>query len=99
MTINKLHALLGKLIENGRGRLSVCVNKESFIDNRESDGVIILPIAGAILRYIGQADDDGGTKILADGTESMRNTLVIYGCSAEPKTGLVAYEPATAPAI
>lgn len=88
MTIAKLHKLLGKMIENGNGRVAVCVNKETFTDPREEDGVVMLPVSGAILRYIGMANDDGGTLENADGSERMQNTLLIYGNAGEPKTGM-----------
>lgn len=88
MTIAKLHKLLGKLVESGHGRVQVCVNKETFKDPREADGVVMLPISGAILRYIGMANDDGGILENADGSERHQNTLLIYGNAGEPKTGL-----------
>lgn len=87
MTIGRLHKLLGKLVENGHSRVQVCVNKDTFTDNREADGVVMLPVNGAILRYIGVANDDGGTQENADGSERHRNTLLIYGCSGDDKTG------------
>lgn len=81
MTVNKLHKLLGKLIEKGQGRLPICVSKTSFKDNCESDGHTILPINGVTWKSIYVGDDDGGVKENKDGSERMANTVIIYGNS------------------
>lgn len=79
MTLNQLHKKLGKLIEEGFGRLPVCVSKSTFTDNREGDGVTILPVQGAGVRRINIADDDGGTAINKDGSERTRMTVILSG--------------------
>ncbi len=84
MTVNRLHKLLTKLIREGHGRIPVSVSKETFSDNREVDGCTILSVNGVVVQYVPQADDDGGTKVNKDGTESHRKTAVIYGYNFEP---------------
>lgn len=84
VTIAALHKRLGKLIEAGHGRKPVFVDKASFTDNRENDGVSILPLAVVIgPKWIPMADDDGGTKWNTDGTEAGSTVLVLGGQSAE----------------
>lgn len=78
-TVASLHKALGKLIEQGEGRKSVCVDKSSFSDPCESDGVTILDIAGLGIEWIYNADGDGGIKINKDGSESGRDILVLVG--------------------
>ena len=80
MTLNQLYKGLGKLIEKGHGRKAVCVDKESFRDNREPDGCTVLDIACVDVRWIVNADDDGGAKINKDGTEN-GSTRIIFGGS------------------
>ena len=80
MTLNQLYKRLGKLIEKGHGRKAVCVDKESFRDNRESDGCTILDIVCVDVRFIVNADDDGGAKINKDGTEN-GSARIIFGGS------------------
>lgn len=65
-TVNQLHKRLGKLIEQGEGRRYVAIDKESFSDNRESDGVCILDVHGMGVLACNVADDDGGTKFESD---------------------------------
>ena len=85
MTLNQLYRRLGKLIKKGHGRKAVCVDKESFSDNRESDGCTILDIACIDVRWIANADDDGGTKVNKDGTESGRTRVIFEGSSYSPE--------------
>lgn len=83
MTLNNLHKILGRLIENGHGRCRVSVAKESFRDNRENDGCTILPVAGVDVRWIVDVDDDGGTAFNKDGTERGGTTIIFGGSSYE----------------
>ena len=78
-TVAGLHKALGKLIANGHGRRIVAVNKESFSHSCEDDGVTILELSGMGIQRIHHSDDDGGTKINKDGTESMSAMLVLVG--------------------
>lgn len=80
ITAAKLHRLLGEIVERGHGRKPVCINKETFRDNRESDGCVILGvevIEGPI--WIPNCDDDGGFAENADGSESGRMTVILKG--------------------
>ena len=88
MTVNRLHKLLGQMIRNGYARRQVLVNKETFTDNLEADGCVILPISGAIATSIGMFDDDGFTKTRADGRECMSSVVILFGTSGEPDTGM-----------
>lgn len=83
MTLNKLHKTLGKLIEQGLGRCRVSIEKDSFRDNRENDGVTILPVEEIDVQWINDADDDGGLAINKDGTERGRTLVILGGCSYE----------------
>lgn len=88
MTLNKLHKLLCDLIDLGHGRKQVCIAKESFRDNRESDGCTILPVCAVDTDWIVQADDDGGTATNKDGTERGRWTVILGGASYEVRRPL-----------
>jgi len=79
MTIQKLHKLLTKAIADGLGRRKVCVQKDTFQHVLETDGVVILEVKTATVECVYQADDDGGIKILADGSGSIRTCLVLRG--------------------
>lgn len=90
MTINKLYKELAALIAKGHGRRKVCVAKETFTHNCESDGVTILDLEGLGIRAINISDDDGGTAVNRDGTERYMTVLVLAGCSgADSKGNLV----------
>ena len=89
MTLNRLHKILGFLIAQGHGRAAVAVDKQSFRDNRESDGCIILDVSGVEVYPVPMADDDGGAAINKDGTERYRQSCVLYG-----SCGLTDREPA-----
>lgn len=81
MTLNQLHKQLGKLIAEGHGRQRVSIAKESFRDNRESDGCTILPVAIVDTDWIVDADGDGGRATNKDGTERGRWTVILGGAS------------------
>jgi hypothetical protein len=79
MTLNSLHKLIGALIAQGHGRAAVAVDKQSYRDNRESDGCVILDVCGVTVYPVPMADDDGGTATNKDGSERFRTTCVLYG--------------------
>ncbi len=92
MTLNGLHKLLSKLIAEGHGRAPVAVDKQSFRDNRESDGCVILDVAGLDVYLVPMADDDGGAGVNKNGSEKLRKTCVLYG-----SCGLTAHDTGTRP--
>lgn len=80
MTVQRMHRLLGQLIEQGHGRKPVCINKETFKDPLEDDGACIMDvelIEGPT--FVGWTDDDGGTKWNQDGSESGRTVVILKG--------------------
>ena len=83
MTVGKLHRILGELITAGHGRKPVCVAKETFVDNRESDGVTILNLYTVRRERIAMADDDGGIAINKDGSEKSRAVVVLGGWASD----------------
>lgn len=88
ITVNKLHKMLGKMIEQGHGRKPVCVNKQSFSHPLEGDGTVILELAGADVQWIPTSDDDGGTRYNKSGTESGRVCCVLNGGAVpDPESG------------
>lgn len=85
MTVSRLHKLLGALIDAGHGRKPVLVDRATFSDPRDNDGLILLPpwaVQGP--RWIPNADDDGGAKWNRDGSESGQRCVLIVGDCAEP---------------
>jgi hypothetical protein len=85
MTVAALHKRLGALIEAGHGRKPVLVDRQTFSDPRDNDGLILLPpwdVQGP--RWIPNADDDGGAKWNKDGSESGQRCVLIVGDCAEP---------------
>lgn len=87
MTVNQLSRLLFNLVETGHGRKPVCIDKASFTDPRENDGPMILPVCEIELKFVNDADDDGGIAINKDGTERGRTTCVLGGSSYSPVNG------------
>lgn len=82
-TVARLHKELGKLIDQGHGRKSVQINKQSFQHILEDDGVVIMDIEAIEgPRWITKADDDGGTKWNRDGTEAGRRVVILKGGAA-----------------
>lgn len=79
MTVARLHKMLGEMVEAGKGRRPVCVNKASFYHPLEGDGVVILDVTDATEKTITIADDDGWTAIKADGTEKTRKVFMLGG--------------------
>lgn len=85
VTVNQLYKQLGDLIKDGEGRRRVCVAKDSFHHNCETDGVTILEVAGLQVEMVHNSDDDGGTKVNKDGSESYSRLCVLYGGSGWPR--------------
>lgn len=83
MTVNRLHQMLTSLIAEGHGRKTVTINKKTFTHPLEPDGCCILKVCGGDIQWVPTADDDGGTKINKDGTESGRTHFVMFGNNAE----------------
>ena len=79
MTINRLHKILSALIADGQGRRGVCIDKRTFRHPLEEDGAVILDVKKAETAHHGIVDDDGGTKLLYDGREAGRVSLVLSG--------------------
>ncbi|MEM9414963.1 MAG: hypothetical protein AAGA29_05725 [Planctomycetota bacterium] len=79
MTAKQLHDLLGVLIQQGHARKPVRVDKSSFRHPLEDDGCVILDIEKVTLRSVPNIDDDGGSKMNKDGSESYRQTIVLDG--------------------
>lgn len=88
MTVSKLHKLLGKLIDKGMGRREVLVSKDTFTDNREADGCTLLPIEGLVTHAHTIMDGDSFTITNRDGSERIQVSVLLYGASGEPSTGL-----------
>lgn len=79
MTVNKLYELLHKLVIQGHGRKSVCIDKPSFAHNLENDGCVILEVESAQVRTYNRIGDDGGHALKADGSERLITSLVLDG--------------------
>lgn len=83
MTVQRLHKLLGQLVEQGHGRKPVCVDKSTFYTPLESDGVTVMDleeVSGP--QWLSMAADDGGTKWNKDGSESGRHVVILKGSAA-----------------
>jgi len=87
MTLNQLYKRLGRLIGEGHGRQQVCIAKRTFEHNCEDDGVTILPVEGLGVDWINIADGDGGTGVNKDGSERMRETVILAGGSGVNSKG------------
>lgn len=79
MTINQLHKITSKLIEQGAGRRGVCVSKDTFRNALESDGATIMTVEKADLAVFPIIDDDGGTAFDSRGREKQSMALVMEG--------------------
>jgi hypothetical protein len=82
MTLNRLITLLQKQ-QPTHGRCRVSIAKHSFVDNRENDGCTILMVHGVDVRWIVDADDDGGSAVNKDGSERGRTTVILFGDNYE----------------
>lgn len=79
MTINQLHAITAKLIEQGQGRRYLGVAKGTFNNPLEQDGDMVLDVGCAELEFVPLWDEDGGGSYRKDGTERGSEMLVLYG--------------------
>lgn len=79
MTVARLHKLLGDQLAAGHARKPVCVAKDTFVHNCESDGVTILDVRGTKMQWVLRCDDDGGVDYCKDGTEKGFTALVLEG--------------------
>ncbi len=96
MTLNQLHKRLTKLIEQGYGRRTVCVDKPTFSHACESDGANILGVDGVGVRTVRYMVDDSYE--LADGTERQRTVVILAGSGgANSKGDLVDNETEATP--
>ena len=83
MTLQKLHRILGALVERGYGRREVCIDKGTFVHNLEADGCVILPVCRIDVQTFELMDGDGFHDLKADGTCKQRTSIVLGGASAE----------------
>jgi len=79
MTVGRMHRILSRLMHEGNSRRRVYIDKDSFRHPCEGDGIVILPVESIKLRWFPVGDDDGGIKILKDGTESISAGIVMGG--------------------
>ena len=79
MTIARLHKQLTALVEQGQGRKRVCIDKATFTDPLEDDGVTIIDVTDATEMMVSVSDGDGWTATNADGSEKTRKVLVLGG--------------------
>lgn len=79
LTVNQLHKMLGQLIEDGNGRLSVCVSKTTFTHPLEGDGCSILQAYGIRVEAVPMMDGDGGSEVTKAGREVTKRTAVLFG--------------------
>lgn len=79
MTVARLHKQLAKMVQNGQGRMKVCVNKRSFSHPLEADGAVVLNVKSADAQWIPLCDDDGFIAERADGTERGSTCFVLDG--------------------
>lgn len=82
MRSDKLLRLLATLPKGTR--VPVVVDKSTFHNNCEDDGVVILDVESATLERIEMADGDGFFDLRRDGSVRTRKCLVLRGASREP---------------
>lgn len=98
LTVGRLHKILGEMVADGRARRPICINKDSFWHPLESDGVVILDVTEVKEQCVIQSDDDGGAKTNKDGTESLRQCVVLGGGYEVPLIAESGTEPPAPPA-
>jgi hypothetical protein len=76
---DRLLRLLAQLPEGTR--VAVCIDKATFRNNCEGDGVTILDVESVTLERVEMADDDGFADVRRDGTVRTRKCLVLRGAS------------------
>lgn len=101
ITVAALHKKLSALLAAGHERKPVCIDKSTFHHPLEQDGAVVLNVETVCNpTFIPYADDDGGTKINKDGSESGRYVVLLKGtrthCTACFGTGTCA-KPAILP--
>lgn len=79
MTINQLHAITEKLIQQGCGRRKVTIDKSTFSHPLEGDGAVILDVASADFECVPILDADGYAERTKSGAEKIMMTLVMVG--------------------
>jgi hypothetical protein len=77
MTVNNLLKQLQKLVADGHGRKTVCVDKTKVTHPLEGDGCCIIPVTSVEVDTHEMMDDDGGLKTTARGVTVYRTALVI----------------------
>ncbi len=77
MTLNAFIKKLQKLQAKGHGKYRMGVDKESLFDGNGS--WVICTIEEASAEAIYQSNDDGGIYVNKDGSERIRNTIVLRG--------------------
>lgn len=89
MTLNQLHKKIGKMLAKDKnlGRRKVCVAKETFRSNLESDGCTILDAYDIVLDSIRMVDGDGFTETTKSGQERYVKTAILVGGSYNPNPG------------
>ena len=92
MTVQALHRLLGKLIDDGHARREVLVYRDTFQHNCEPE-VGYFALSGANPEGIYNIDGDGAIKVLANGTESCRTCCVLFGESGSIVGGRIKCDP------
>ena len=71
--------MLGELIERGHAKKGVCIDKRTFNDPLEPDGLVVIEVKSVGMRSVVKSDGDGGTKMRADGSECMSSTAILCG--------------------
>ncbi len=79
ITIEQLYKQLGEFVARGDGRKRVCIAKETFTHNLESDGCTILYVHDCRMKTINLVDGDGGTKVNSKGQECYTTVAILFG--------------------
>lgn len=87
MSVGRLHRILSELIKRGHRRTKVTIYKKTFTHNLGE--VDIHEVCGVNVQLVDQCDDDGGTKINRDGSESCRMNALLFGVSGFVSGGFV----------
>lgn len=94
MTINQLHKLTQKLVDQGYGRRKVTIDKSTFASPLEDEGGVIIDVVSADVEVIRLMDGDGFTETTKSGREKVMVTMVMVGDNSR----MNASEHATRPA-
>jgi hypothetical protein len=79
MTVNQLHKILGELVAKNKGRMHVCIDKDTFQHPLEEDGCTIIDVKSGAIEDIEISSDDGGAEFNKDGTIRHRHMFVMKG--------------------